>query len=94
VDLAERVAADVNSDAAGILVLADLNYPGWAATVDGRPAPILAADGYLRAVALSPGAHRVEFRYRPVSLYAGAALSLLGLVALAVRPVRDRGRVA
>jgi hypothetical protein len=94
VDLAERVAADVNSDAAGILVLADLNYPGWAATVDGRPAPILAADGYLRAVALTPGAHRVEFRYRPVSLYVGGALSLLALILLAVLPGRDHGTVA
>jgi hypothetical protein len=88
VDLPEHVAADVNSDAAGILVLADLHYPGWTASVDGRPVPILAADGYLRAVALSPGAHRVEFRYRPVSFYAGAALSLLALAALAVLLLR------
>jgi hypothetical protein len=92
VDLAERVAADVNSDAAGILVLADLNYPGWTASVDGHPAPILAADGYLRAVALSPGAHRVEFRYRPLSFYAGAAVSLLALATLAVLYRRDRAR--
>ncbi len=81
VDLPERVAADVNSDAA-----------------DGRPAPILAADGYLRAVALSAGAHRVEFRYRPVSFYAGAAVSLAALVALAVLsrrgPARAPRRVA
>jgi uncharacterized membrane protein YfhO len=47
--------------------------------VDGRPAPILSADGYLRAVALPAGSHRVVFRYRPVSFYAGAALSLLAL---------------
>jgi len=84
--------------AAGILVLADLSYPGWTASVDGHPAPILAADGYLRAVALSPGAHRVEFRYRPVSFSAGAALSLLALAALAVLLLRGpgpaRGRAA
>jgi len=92
VDEAERVAADVNSDAAGILVLADLNYPGWTARVDGRPAPILAADGYLRAVALSSGAHRVEFRYRPVSFYAGAAVSLAALVTLAVLSRRGPAR--
>jgi len=78
-DLPERVAADINSGAAGILVLADLDYPGWKASVDGRPAPILSADGYLRAVALSAGSHRVVFRYRPVSFYAGAVLSLLAL---------------
>ncbi len=83
-DLPERVVADINSGAAGILVLADLDYPGWKAAVDGHPAPILTADGCLRAVALPAGSHRVVFRYRPVSFYAGAALSVLALGALAV----------
>ena len=78
-DHPERVVADINSGAAGILVLADLDYPGWKATMDGHPAPILTADGCLRAVALPAGSHRVVFRYRPVSFYAGAALSLLAL---------------
>jgi hypothetical protein len=82
-DSAERVAADVNSNAAGMLVLADLDYPGWTADVDGRPAPILSADGYLRAVAVSAGPHRVVFRYRPIAFYAGAAVSLAALAALA-----------
>ncbi len=81
-DRPERVVADVNSGAAGILVLADLDYPGWKAAVDGHPAPILTADGCLRAVALPAGSHRVVFRYRPVSFYAGAALSLLALATL------------
>jgi uncharacterized membrane protein YfhO len=66
--------------------------------VDGHPAPILAADGYLRAVALSPGAHRVEFRYRPVSFYAGAAVSLAALATLAILywrgPATARGSAA
>jgi hypothetical protein len=83
-DLPERVVADINSGAAGILVLADLDYPGWKAAVDGRPARILSADGYLRAVALPAGSHRVVFRYRPVSFYAGAAVSLLALGTLVV----------
>jgi hypothetical protein len=83
-DFAERVAADVNSDAAGLLVLADLHYPGWTAQVDGSPAPILLADGYLRAVALPAGQHRVVFRYRPIAFYAGAAISVAALLTLAV----------
>jgi hypothetical protein len=78
-DLPERVVADINSGTAGLLVLADLAYPGWKAAVDGHPAPILTADGCLRAVALPAGSHRVVFRYRPVSFYAGAVLSVLAL---------------
>ena len=89
-DLPENVAADVDSDAAGILVLADLFYPGWKATVDGEPRPILRADGWLRAVALAPGPHRVEFRYRPVSFYAGSAVSLAALVVVITLLLRSR----
>jgi len=76
-DAPERVAADVTSDAAGLLVLTDLWYPGWSAEADGHPAPIYRADGYLRAVALPAGSHHVVFRYRPISFYAGAVVSLL-----------------
>ena len=89
-DLPEKVAADVDSDAAGILVLADLFYPGWKASVDGKPRPILRADGWLRAVALPPGPHRVELVYRPVSFYAGSAVSAAALLATAVLLLRSR----
>jgi uncharacterized membrane protein YfhO len=40
---------------------------------------LLRADGYFRAVALPAGSHRVVFRYRPLSFYAGAAISLAAL---------------
>jgi hypothetical protein len=81
-DRPERVAADMTSDSAGLLVLADLHYPGWSAEVDGRPAEMLRADGLFRAVALPAGSHRVVFRYRPVSVLAGAALSALAAVGI------------
>jgi len=34
----------------------------------------------VRAVHVDAGRHRIEFRYRPGSVYWGAALSLLGLL--------------
>ena len=80
----ERVTAEVSADRAGLLVLTDLAYPGWTARVDGKPVPILAADGYFRAVAVDAGSHRVEFRYRPISFFAGAAISAAALLALVV----------
>ena len=85
-DRPERVVAEMTSDSAGLLVLADLFYPGWTAEADGRPAEILRADGVFRAVALPAGTHRVVFRYRPLSVWIGAALSagaLLCILALA-----------
>jgi len=76
----ERVIVNVTNDAPGYLVLTDTFYPGWLATVDGEPSPIQRADLMFRAVQLEPGSHRVEFRYRPVSVRLGAGISALGLL--------------
>jgi membrane protein YfhO len=81
-DAPERVVAEVSADSGGILVLTDLAYPGWTASVDGRPAPLLTADGLFRAVSVPAGSHRVAFRYRPLSFYIGSAVSLIALVLL------------
>jgi hypothetical protein len=80
----ERLTIDVAADTPGILVLADMAYPGWKASVDGKPATLLTADGLFRAVAVEAGSHKVVFRYRPLSFYAGAAVSLAALAALAL----------
>jgi hypothetical protein len=64
----DRVTIDVEAPAGGLLVLHDLDYPGWVATVDGRPADIVRADLLFRGVELPPGAKRVEFLFRPFSL--------------------------
>jgi hypothetical protein len=50
----------------GFLVLNDVWQDWQTASVDGLPAPILRANLMFRAVALSPGAHRVRFRFEPV----------------------------
>jgi uncharacterized membrane protein YfhO len=81
-DRPEKVVADVTSNEAGLLVLTDLAYPGWSAESGGRKVEILDADGFFRAVALPAGSHRVVFRYRPISVYVGAGLSLAAAVFL------------
>jgi len=65
-----------------VLTLGDAFYPGWTATVDGNPAPIVPVDLALRGVALPPGRHRVEMSYRDPALRPGGVLSLLGLCGL------------
>jgi hypothetical protein len=59
------VTATVSSQAPGVLVLRDCLTAGWTALVDGRPAPVRRVDAFFMGVALPPGDHRVEFRYRP-----------------------------
>ncbi|MBI5494654.1 MAG: YfhO family protein [Deltaproteobacteria bacterium] len=82
-DEPERVRVWARSDVAGWLFLADANYPGWEATVDGRPVDILQADLLFRAVALAPGAHDVEFAFRPRPARVGLALSAAAWTAVA-----------
>jgi hypothetical protein len=80
---ANRVLVDATAGAgAGFLVLLDTFSPDWTVTVDGRPATIFRGNALFRTVPLAPGAHRVEFRYRPWSLQVGAALSLVGVLGI------------
>jgi hypothetical protein len=72
---------------AGHLVVLDAHAPGWNARLDGRPVPILRANGVFRAIRLPPGFHSVEMRYLPASLSWGGGVSLgaaLGMLALFV----------
>ncbi|HOZ49779.1 MAG TPA: hypothetical protein PLO37_07780 [Candidatus Hydrogenedentes bacterium] len=73
---ANRVIVDLK-DLPGprILTFLDAAYPGWEAYVDSERVPILTADDAFKAVAVSGGSHRVEFVFRPRSVYAGVAAS-------------------
>ena len=81
-DSPNAVTIRAASDFSGFLVLADTFYPGWQATLDGKPAKILCADHALRAVVLPPGEHTVVFQYTPLSFRVGALVSCLTLLAV------------
>ena len=80
----ERVRLRVAAPSDGYVVLTDSYSPGWHVTVDGRPAPLLRANYLFRAVPVAAGRHEVEFVYRPRSLRIGVALSVAGLLAIAL----------
>lgn len=66
----------------GVLVLADVFFPGWTATVDGVPTTVLRANGLFRAVEVGPGEHTVEFRYRPLTVRVGGLLTAISVAIL------------
>ncbi|MBI5300842.1 MAG: YfhO family protein [Chloroflexi bacterium] len=76
----ERVVVTARVETDAYLLLTDSWYPGWIARVDGFPTPIQRADYIFRAVRLAPGEHRIEFEYRPSSLYLGAGISAIALL--------------
>jgi hypothetical protein len=80
----DRVEVVAESPGEALLVLGDVHYPGWEATVDGREVPIERVDYLLRGVRIGPGTHEVEFRYEPLSWRLGWVLSLLALAIVAV----------
>ncbi len=94
----DRVTVRARSDKDGYLVLSDSFYPGWEARVypprggKSEKALILRANYMFRAVRLGRGEHRVVFSYRPVPFIAGAAVSALTLLLLAVFFFRHRPR--
>ena len=75
----DAVGIEVDAPAAGILVLHDLDYPGWVARLDGVRVPILRADLLFRGVAVPAGHHNVQFSFHPFALanLAAAARGLL-----------------
>jgi Bacterial membrane protein YfhO len=79
----KRIVAAARSRSRSLLVLTDVYYPGWKATLDGRPARIERVDYLFRGVVLPPGRHRVEFRYEPMSWRIGSIVSGVGVAAVA-----------
>jgi len=93
---AGRILVALQADAPGAVVVREAFAPGWSARLNGRPAPVVRADGRHLAVAVPPGESSVEFAYRPPGLQAGvwlaaaAGLAVLGLLLPGAGSVRIR----
>jgi hypothetical protein len=79
---ASLVEMETDSPSAALLVLGDLFYPGWIATVDGRQVSVLRTNDIQRGVLVPGGRHRVRFTFRPLSLLVGASISGVAVLAL------------
>jgi Bacterial membrane protein YfhO len=78
----QRTVLDATLARPGLVILAEVFYPGWKLTIDGEPAPIYRANRLMRGAAVKAGKHRLVYTYEPNSFKVGAAISLLGLVGL------------
>ena len=67
-----------------MVILADIDYPGWRLTIDGRDAPIHRVNRLMRGAAVPAGRHRLAYTFAPKSFRVGGAISLAAGVTLAV----------
>jgi hypothetical protein len=92
----DYVALHVVFGSAGFLVLNDLYYPAWRASVDGRSTPVYRANYMFRAVVVPAGTHTVIFAYHDRRLVIGGLVSggtlLVGVLVWCVDRRRGRAR--
>jgi len=87
-----QLAVETTLTTPGLLVLSEVYYPGWVATVNGVNQPVVEVDGALRGVALGAGESRVEMTFQPISLQIGGAISMLALAVCSIswRRLKER----
>ena len=56
-------------------------FPGWNAVVDGHAVPVSRIGGAFPAIKVAPGRHTLSYSFTPYSLYYGAIISAIGLLA-------------
>ncbi|MBT3376601.1 MAG: hypothetical protein HN742_01675 [Lentisphaerae bacterium] len=88
------VVIRAHAERACLLVLNDTWFPGWQATVNGVPEPVIRANLLFRAIALPPGDCDVVFRYSPrpwrvgIAFFAVACGLMAALTVMSVQRTR------
>lgn len=59
---------EATSPCGGVAVFSEVYYPGWTATVDGKPVELGRADYILRMCYIPAGRHTIHMEYKPSSI--------------------------
>lgn len=81
-----KIILHVKSDKGNsFLVLNEVYFPGWSATMDGIKTPILMANGIARGIAIEyAGFHQIIFDYTPLGYREGKRLTIFGIILLII----------
>lgn len=83
----QRAKIIVDAQSAGRVVLAQQMAPGWSVTVDGTPRETVSVRGIFRGVEVEKGRHEIVWSYRPRTLFAGAIVTLITALVIAISVV-------
>lgn len=76
----ESMDIDVETPADTMLVLSEIWFPGWQATVNGEAVDILRVNGILRGIPLKAGTHSVRMEFKPASHILSGYVSFLSVI--------------
>jgi hypothetical protein len=71
----DTLSLKVSAEASGYLVLSEVFYPGWVATVDDKRVDVLCGNYLFRVIPLEEGEHVIHFRFISWSFRIGAGIS-------------------
>jgi hypothetical protein len=92
----DRIALRVDAPQPGFVRILESWDPGWQASVEGVPVPVLRSDTFAMAIPVDSGTRRVELAFETPGARTGAAASLASLLLLSSllwlnrRPARVR----
>ena len=72
-----QVELQTQSSIPAFLVLSDVFYPGWIATVDGRTTQIFQTNYIQRGIKIPSGDHIVRFEFHPLSFKLGSSITII-----------------
>ncbi|MEN6509922.1 MAG: YfhO family protein [Smithella sp.] len=79
---------DVHARQPAWLFIADANYPGWQAKIDGKSTPVYSAQVLGKAVFVPSGIHQVTIEFKPRSFMMGLFLLFFTLLILLIVGIR------
>jgi len=77
---ANRIELNVVTDGRAFLASSETLYPGWTATINGKPASFYMTNGVFRGLMLDGGVNRIVMTYWPERYLLWASISVMGLL--------------
>jgi len=87
-----EILATMDTD--GLVVISNLWDPGWAALIDGMPSEVIRTNFAIQSVRVPAGEHRIQLRFRPVSLPTSLWLSGIAFSLITIQALLLSGRAA